>query len=796
MRKKLLSYDQIYGFSPKCRDKESVMPAILGKFKMSQRTETRTRYRCMMLSVLLVPLLVWTVIKNQLVASSPDAVESQSRQLAKTSILPALETGFDCLSVEEYQDKEAIKLTMVRKYHVTMGGFKDECLNGNDFADYPDCKKKSRDCASGEGPCLIHAWTLLVYIPGMFYMFIALALVCDEFFVPALEAFVEHYEISMDVAGATFMAAGGSMPELFTSLISTFDQSEVGFAAIVGSAVFNVLFVISVCTLASDEPLQLTGWPLARDCSFYVIALLLVFVFLQFGPSKEKIEFYEALILFCWYACYCVFMKFNSRLHAWVQGSRTSDNAVAPEPTDAEEGTRSASKEPRGMSKEANDLQSQRKDTANLRMPSTFRGGIVSLLTQSKSLVDTAGIQVVTALKGNLKEAFNAVDADKDGKLNESEFFEFMTKLGYRKEDHITDAWKCMPTKGGFLLFDTFKKWYLVSEARVEIEVRRVFDHLDKNGDGWVDQEEISVLLTSLGHKPTTNDLSEVVIEIINHASKNEEYKSEDVDTRKEVSPKGASGDMDIQKVTYEQFEGWYSQSMFAAEMQKQHEIEEKQDDVGFSIDWPEEPTSYQLFWYVVTYPLCAAMYCSLPDVRRPGMEGKVHWAIVEFLISLVWIAVFSNMLYECLMVVANTIGIPPTVAGVTILAGGTSIPDLLSSYIVARKGEGDMAVSSSIGSNIFDVTVGLPLPWMLFIIVQTVQCEDKTFVEVSGKGLTLSILVLVFMLAAVLVTIWASGWKMTKQMGGVMMVLYFLFIVQYMLQKLPSEGKAPIKAF
>lgn len=41
------------------------------------------------------------------------------------------------------------------------------------------------------------------------------------------------------------------------------------------------------------------------------------------------------------------------------------------------------------------------------------------------------------------------------------------------------------------------------------------------------------------------------------------------------------------------------------------------------------------------------------------------------------------------------------------ILLTGTSIPDLITSVLVARKGFGDMAVSSSVGSNIFDVCVG-----------------------------------------------------------------------------------------
>ncbi len=103
-------------------------------------------------------------------------------------------------------------------------------------------------------------------------MFIALAIVCDEFFVPALTVITEKLAISDDVAGATFMAAGGSAPELFTSVIGVFvSHSNVGIGTIVGSAVFNILFVIGMCAIFSREILNLTWWPLFRDVSFYII---------------------------------------------------------------------------------------------------------------------------------------------------------------------------------------------------------------------------------------------------------------------------------------------------------------------------------------------------------------------------------------------------------------------------------------------------------------------------------------------------------------------------------------------
>ncbi len=110
---------------------------------------------------------------------------------------------------------------------------------------------------------------------------------------------------------------------------------------------------------------------------------------------------------------------------------------------------------------------------------------------------------------------------------------------------------------------------------------------------------------------------------------------------------------------------------------------------------------------------------------------------------------------------------------GLTFLAAGTSVPDLLTSVLVAMKGEGDMAVSSSIGSNIFDVTVGLPLPWLIFCLVKQ---KDVT---VGAAGVGTSIVVLVLMLVAVVGSVSAFGWKMSKNLGTTMFALYVVFVIQ-----------------
>jgi len=738
-------------------------PCLPFGLSMSNKSRRKVRNRCILLSALFLPVGLWHFVLGPYIgeslnfsgvdrittsaaAVSEDVVEPRRLIEDNTTWVSGMEHGYDCLTQDEQYDRDEIGLKMVRKYHVTMGG------------------RNGTGCRSGEGPCIRKGeeYLLLLYLPSMFYMFVALAIICDEFFVPSLEAFVEHYKIDMDIAGATFMAAGGSMPELFTSLISVFDESDVGFAAIVGSAVFNVLFVIAVCAIASKEVLVLTWWPLARDCTFYIIGLALVVVFFS-GSSPSEIEWWEALLLFIWYCAYCGFMTVNGKVkdkvEAFLGASKKKKAAVSPEPE--------------AIMKPLD--QGEDKQPINLKKPSQFRGSIIQLLKRNSSMHETVGVTFVTEMKDTLEEVFKKLDTDNNGHINEAEFTQFMHVLGL-KHDEIRDMaeeaaasklWKILPlNKDQELSFEDFQQWYIVSQARIEIEVRKLFEKLDSNGDNELDEEEISRLMYMLGHDPTPAEISKMFAEMARLCEGDAEAEL--------LGPR---------RIKYEQFEKWYMQSVFCSALHKKHEQEKEEDEQGFSIDWPDDADALGLFWYFFTYPLCAVMYCSLPDVRRPGMEGKVRWAVLEFVLSLLWIACFSNALYECTIVCSNTIGIPPPVAAVTILAAGTSVPDLLSSYIVAKKGEGDMAVSSSIGSNIFDITVGLPIPWMLYSIV-----KGGKNVQVGTKSLGFSVLVLMLMLAAVVLTVMAMKWRMTNTLGYVMISLYVIFLVQDLLQQLPKS--------
>ncbi|EDL28477.1 solute carrier family 24 (sodium/potassium/calcium exchanger), member 3, isoform CRA_a [Mus musculus] len=153
---------------------------------------------------------------------------------------------------------------------------------------------------------------VVLHVLCAMYMFYALAIVCDDFFVPSLEKICERLHLSEDVAGATFMAAGSSAPELFTSVIGVFiTKGDVGVGTIVGSAVFNILCIIGVCGLFAGQVVALSSWCLLRDSIYYTLSVVALIVFIY----DEKVSWWESLVLVLMYLIYIVIMKYNACIH-------------------------------------------------------------------------------------------------------------------------------------------------------------------------------------------------------------------------------------------------------------------------------------------------------------------------------------------------------------------------------------------------------------------------------------------------------------------------------------------------
>ncbi|XP_075450796.1 sodium/potassium/calcium exchanger 2 isoform X2 [Ascaphus truei] len=526
---------------------------------------------------------------------------------------------------------------------------------------------------------------VVLHIFGMIYMFIALAVVCDEFFVPSLTVITEKLLISDDVAGATFMAAGGSAPELFTSLIGVFiSHSNVGIGTIVGSAVFNILFVIGMCALFSKDVLNLTWWPLFRDVSFYILGLIMLISFF----IDNFIQWWESLLLLMTYLTYVTFMKFNVQVETWVKRKLNRNKVAKVSSTHSEE-------------KEHIEQPNLLVLHEELRAPQEPEG--VAMDIRHGSIDETAGLNET---KPRLQRGGSS--ASLHNSLMRNSIFQLMI--------HTLDP---------------------LSEGKF--------------------REKASILQKMAKKKCQVED-GEILNGAASYVENDDLPNSTNVEV--EVTPPKDS-EIAVQN-------GNISHSIEAAESQVTGAGLDDEEDRPLSLAWPNNGRKRAV--YLAVLPIIFPLWLTLPDVRKTSSR---KFFPLTFFGSITWIAIFSYLMVWWAHQVGETIGISEEIMGLTILAAGTSIPDLITSVIVARKGLGDMAVSSSVGSNIFDITVGLPMPWLLFSISHGMKP-----IAVSSNGLFCAIVLLFIMLLFVTLSIAFCKWKMNKVLGCMMFGLYFVFLV------------------
>ncbi|XP_035709634.1 sodium/potassium/calcium exchanger Nckx30C isoform X2 [Folsomia candida] len=517
---------------------------------------------------------------------------------------------------------------------------------------------------------------VIFYIIGVIYMFVALAIVCDEFFVPALDVIIEVFDIQDDVAGATFMAAGGSAPELFTSVIGVFiSHDDVGIGTIVGSAVFNILFVIGMCALFSRTVLHLTWWPLFRDCTFYSVALItLICCFID-----SYIKWWEALLLLTIYAAYVTFMKFNQSIESVVKRVLFKNRVTRVSSSDQLGVNNGASSSQMSVQTVSGEGDSKR-GSASLKPPLSAHGRRNSIPLLHSGTKFRHGL---------LQLMIQSIDPLHDGRVDEK-----------------------------------------ATQLHAIASLKALLDAAKTDGTTTVESNNRTKPVAPSDQNPSVQPAD------------------------------GPLSNMDGEDA---------GQNGDAPTLQEMVALDEAEQDAHDPLDisWPKGNLGKQIS-YVCLFPIMIVLYMTLPDTRTPRGKKFFVWG---FLGSILWIAVFSYFMVWWADRTGETFGIAPEIMGLTFLAAGTSIPDLITSVIVARKGLGDMAVSSSVGSNIFDVCVGLPVPWLLYAII-----ENKP-IKVSAKGMLCSVSILFGMLVFVVLSIMIFRWRMNKGLGLIMFVLYFIFL-------------------
>lgn len=112
---------------------------------------------------------------------------------------------------------------------------------------------------------------------------------------------------------------------------------------------------------------------------------------------------------------------------------------------------------------------------------------------------------------------------------------------------------------------------------------------------------------------------------------------------------------------------------------------------------------------------------------------GKPFMSVVWIVVGLVCLVFGSNLFVDAATVIARQLGVSDAVIGLTIIAGGTSFPELATSVVSARKGQSGIAIGNVLGSNVFNILLILGITGVMSpMTLQGITTVDLTMLVVS----------------------------------------------------------------
>lgn len=159
------------------------------------------------------------------------------------------------------------------------------------------------------------------------------------------------------------------------------------------------------------------------------------------------------------------------------------------------------------------------------------------------------------------------------------------------------------------------------------------------------------------------------------------------------------------------------------------------------------------------------------PDTGELPNPASSLKSVAFVVIGLAGLTIGGKLFVDNAIVLATLIGLSEVVIGLTVVAVGTSLPELVTSVIAARKGEHDIAVGNIVGSNIFNIF------WILGVTAVIAPLPmPESFLADIGFELFASTLLFLIMFVGTRHTI--DRWQ-----GGMFFALYVLYIAFLLLQ-------------
>ena len=164
----------------------------------------------------------------------------------------------------------------------------------------------------------------------------------------------------------------------------------------------------------------------------------------------------------------------------------------------------------------------------------------------------------------------------------------------------------------------------------------------------------------------------------------------------------------------------------------------------------------------------------------RINNQLKTKSIVYNVLFAIFLVVVSSYYMVEFATSLAVNWNVPSVIIALTILAAGTSVPDLIASVKTAKDGYGDTAITNAIGSNVFDVLGNLGLTW---VISATFTAGRP--IRIDTNNLTSSILLLIASSVVLVLVLFGNKFNLNKIISGLLMVSYIVYVGYICIQAL-----------
>ncbi|KAG6646555.1 cation/calcium exchanger 5 [Carya illinoinensis] len=157
---------------------------------------------------------------------------------------------------------------------------------------------------------------------------------------------------------------------------------------------------------------------------------------------------------------------------------------------------------------------------------------------------------------------------------------------------------------------------------------------------------------------------------------------------------------------------------------------------------------------------------------KEPPKTEKMPLLIIAFVMSVFWISTIAGELLNCLAALGAILELPPSLLGLTVLAWGNSVGDLVADVAVAKAGQPAMAMAGCFAGPMFNMLVGLGTA----LVIQTANIYPNAYELHFHVGITMAFVFLLLSLMGSLLVITWNRFRVPRFWGFCLVGLYILF--------------------